>query len=155
MNVGRALMKKVLLWHIMIGFAYIVVLYTTSSIESIVCKLILTVGFMVVASAGYVFFGVKGYGKKALFTALILLAMTLATQFLINPICAANFTRYPLTSLLLFPYGGAMPFIQLGVYLAVKDIYFGVILGDFALLIPSVLTLTGVFATRIKQRVQK
>ena len=145
-------MKKVLLWHIIAGFIYAVVLYTTSSIESIVCKLILTVSFMVVASAGYVFFGVKEYGKKALFTALILLAMTLVTQFLINPICAANFTRYPLTSLLLFPYGGAMPFIQLGVYLAVKDIYFGVILGNIALFIPSLLTLAGAAVGRIKHK---
>ena len=148
-------MKKVLLWHILTGFIYAVVLITTAEIESAICKLVLTFGFMVIASVGYFFIGMKECRQKVWITTLILLVATFVSELLINPLCRELYAEYPAISLLLFPYGGAQPFIQLGVYLAMKRIYFGVILGKFALFIPSVLTIIGVLTGRITKKVSK
>lgn len=136
-------MKKILLWHIALGVVFEALLLTTMEIKKDAYTLILTVVFMVIASAGYLHFGAKEYGKKTFITAGILLVMTLVAKFLINPFCISVLGGHPISCLLLFPYGGAETFIKFGVYLAIKQIYFGVILGSIALFIPSVLTLLG------------
>ena len=148
-------MKKILLWHITLGLIIEVMLFTTKMVTNVNYKLVLVAVFMVITSAGYLYFGTKVNEKKALIAALFLLAMTLVTAYAINPIAQSLYEKNYLASMLLFPYGGAEPFIQLGVYLAIKRIYFGVILGKIALFIPSLLTLIGVLIGRTAKKDSK
>lgn len=143
-------MKKILLWHTALGLIFEVMLFTAMVVKNVNYTLALVVTFMVITSAGYVYFGAKEYNKKTLITALILLPLTFVTMYAINPIASELYEKNSLASLMLFPYGGAGPFIQFGVYLAIKRVYFGVILGKIALFIPSLLTLAGAWIGRIK-----
>ena len=144
-------MKKILLWHIALGFAYEAMSLSTMLIQNVTYTLILTLVFMAITCVGYLYFGAKEYNKNVLITALILLTMTLVTTFVINPFARSLYAEYPLSGMLLFPYGGAAPFIQFGVYLAINRIYFGVILGRIALFIPAILTVIGMLFGRNKK----
>ena len=144
-------MKKILLWQIVLGIIYEAMTLTTMAVKNVNYTLILTLVFMAITCVGYLYFGAKEYGKKAFVTALILLTLTFVTMYAINPIASELYEKNSLASLMLFPYGGAGPFIQFGVYLAIKRVYFGVILGKIALFIPSLLTLVGVCIGRIKR----
>ena len=136
-------MKKILLWHIVLGLVFEAMSVTTMLVRNVNYTLSLVVIFMIVASAGYFYLGAKECGKKTFITSAILLAMTLVTALAINPMARFLSEKSSLAALLLFPYGGAEPFIQLGVYLAMNKIHFGVILGRIALFLPSLLTLAG------------
>ena len=144
-------MKKILIWHIVLGIIYEAMTLTTMAVKNVNYTLILTLVFMAITCVGYLYFGAKEYNKKTLITALILLPLTFVTMYAINPIASELYEKNSLASLMLFPYGGAGPFIQFGVYLAIKRVYFGVILGKIALFIPSLLTLVGVCIGRIKR----
>ena len=151
MFVKEDIMKKVLLWHIALGFIYEAMTLTTMAVKNVNYTLILTLVFMAITCVGYLYFGAKEYNKNVFVTALILLTMTLVTTFMINPFARSLYDEYPLSGMLLFPYGGAAPFIQFGVYLAINRIYFGVILGRIALFIPTVLTVIGMLFGRNKK----
>ena len=136
-------MKKILLWHIVLGLVFEAMSVTTMLVKNVNYTLSLVVIFMIIASAGYFYLGARVWDKKIFITAAILLAMTLVTAFAINPMARFLSEKSSLAALLLFPCGGAEPFIQFGVYLAMNKIHFGVILGRIALFLPSLLTLAG------------
>ncbi len=136
-------MKKILFWHIALGIVFEAVLVTADLVKNVDYTLALIVAFMVTSSAGYFYLGTKECTRKIFVTSAILLGMTLVTVFAINPVVHYLSEKSSFASLLLFPYGGAEPFIQLGGYLVMNEIYFGVIFSYAALFIPSLLILAG------------
>ncbi len=143
-------MKKILLWHIVLGVVFEAMLATTMLVKNVNYTLALLVVFMIISSAGYFYLGTKECTRKIFVTAAILLGMTLVTAFAINPMARFLSEKSSLAALLLFPYGGAESFIQFGVYLAKNSIHSGAILGKIALFIPSLLILAGALVEMLR-----
>ncbi len=148
-------MKKVLLWHGIIGLYLNCLIYFREYMTNVTLVQVLLIINMIVACSGYLYFGMKEYKQKVWLTAIILVAMTFATYFITNPLINDIVAEIPAMRLLNLPYGGALAFIQSGLYLAMNEYYFGVIVIRLGLLVPSALVVIGVAIGKYIDKKQK